>query len=169
MANFPKVLKGFRVYIDGYDTGASANNIILPKITQRIEEISLGSFVLPVNMGLDLLTAEIELLEQDKSTLIQWGLLNGTTGQLITFRGYQEDNTGESNDIRIDMRGIYKEYDLGQWAKGETGKVKYIINLTQFTYTIDSVPYIVIEPLTNTFLIAGVNQLAKQKDALGIL
>lgn len=169
MANFPKLLKGFRIYIDGYDTGASASSITLPKITQKIEEISLGSFVLPVNMGLDMLEAEVELLEQDKNTLMQWGLLNNSTGQLITFRGYQEDNTGASNDIRVDMRGIYKEYDLGQWNKGETGKIKYTLSLTQFTYTIDTVPYIVIEPLTNTFIIGGINQLTKQKQALGIL
>ncbi|XWO13516.1 phage major tail tube protein [Candidatus Hepatincola sp. Pdp] len=169
MANFPKVLKDYRVYLDGYDTGASANSITLPKITQKIEEISLGSFVLPVTMGLELMEAEIELFEQDKNILLQWGLLNNTTGQLVTFRGYQTDNTGESNDIRVDMRGIYKEYDLGQWSKGETGKVKLNVALTQFSYTIDHIPYVVIEPLTNTFIIGGVNQLSKQKKSLGII
>ena len=169
MANLPKIVKDYRVYVDGFDTGASCSSITLPKISQKVEEINIGSFSVPYLFGVEMMEAEIELYEHDKNIFLQWGLLNKSTGQLITFRGYQEDNYGKIDDIRVEMRGFYKEYDLGEMSKGETSKQKFSLNLTQFSYTLNNVPYIVVEPLTNTLMIGGINQLDKQNKSLGII
>jgi len=167
--NIPKVLKNFRVYIDGFDTGNNVSEITLPKITQKIEELKLGRFTLPVSMGLEKLECELTFYEISLEFFAQWGLLNNSAGQLVSFRGYQEQNEKNSNMIQIEMRGIFSEVDLGAPKRGEASTHKVVVALTQFTYRLDNLPVLVIEPLTNTFIINGVNQLAKEKEALGLI
>lgn len=166
--SLPSLLKDFRLYVNGFSTGNNVEEITMPKITEKLEEIKLGYFTVETDMGLEKLEAEITILGHDKNIWIQHGLLNNTTGQILTFRAYQKNNEGVVDEIMVIMRGRFTEIDFGSVKKGDKSTVKIKASLSAFTYSLNKVPYYVIEPLTNTYIIGGVNQLAKENSALGI-
>ena len=164
----PSFIKDFRLYINGFDTGSNVIEITMPKISEKMEEFKMGYFTLETAMGLEKLEAELTILGHDKNIWLQHGLLNNSTAQVLIFRAYQKNNGGVVDDIMVIMRGRFSEIDFGSMKTAEKNTHKIKASISAFTYSLNKIPYYVIEPLTNTFIIAGVNQLDKENSALGL-
>ena len=168
MANLPKILKDFRVYVNGLDGGANVVEIVLQKLTEKIEDIKLGHFSVGVVMGIEKLEVELSLLGHDLNMWKSHGAKNNVDGNLITFRGYQEDNNGSVDEIRIEMRGRFSEIDMGSLKKGDKSSHKIKGSLESYKYVLNGTTYYEIEPSLNRFIVDGVDMLAQQNKALGI-
>ncbi len=164
----PAIMKDFRVYLNGNDTGANVSEIVLPKLTEKIESIKMGYFTVPTKMGLEAMETEITMYQHDFDTFIQLGLVNNTTGQIITFRGYQDNGQGRLDSVIVAMRGVFKELDLGSIKKGDMSTHKLSATLNHFSFTLNNKALIVVEPLTNTYILGDVDQLKLVNKALGI-
>lgn len=164
----PKIVKNFRLYIGGNDTGVNVEEIQLPQINEKLESIQMGAIEVETSMGYEKMEAELTLLEHDYKIWMQYGTLNNTTGQLLTLRGYQDNNHGDVDEIMIMMRGRFSSLDLGTFKRADKNTYKMKISILSFTYQLNDVPYFVINPVTNTVIIGGVNMLEKQNKALGI-
>lgn len=169
MAGFPSILKDFALYINGFPTRHNVSEFTPPKIAEKTQDINMGMFASEVSMGLEKLTAEMVFYSLDTTFLVQWGLLNNSTGQLVSLRGYIENNQGKSSAIKIDMRGRFKSSDSGTWKRGDIATTKVECSLWQYNYMADNKPLIEIDIETDTWIISGVNQIPKLKDALGLL
>ncbi len=167
--NMPKLLKDFNVLINGFSTNSTVKSIELPKITYKTQEIQTGVFTLSDNIGLENLQAVITLSEQNYNILTSLGALNNTTGQLLTFLGFQENNGGESDKIRMDMVGRFSEINHGTPTKGETTDFVLKANLQTYNYSINDTSLLQVDILTNTFIVSGINQIEKRNKALGIV
>lgn len=99
------------------------------------------------------------------------GALNNSSGNLISFRGFQDGDDGlvNTNSIEIQMRGIFTEYDMGSSKVGDIPAYKIKVSLQQYIYKQDGVALITIDPYTNTFMVGEKDQLLSTKKALGII
>ena len=163
MSSIPKVLKDFRVYINGMDGGFNAKSIQLPIIDERIEAMSMGSFKINVSLGLNPLTSLITFYSIDALVLASAGALNNLSGNLITFRGYQEGSRGDIDEIMVLMRGRAIQVAQNQINKGSSADISIQFNILTYSLLINNIPLYVIEPISNTYLIAGINQISKSK------
>ena len=167
----PKILKDFAVFIDGKRYAGQISEIELPKITVKKEDYRVGYTSVPITMGLEPLECSITMVEQVKDTFLMFGILNNAAGNLITFKGYQEGEGGllNNDEIEVQMRGVFTDYDPGTIKRGEMPAYKIKVSLHQYIYRINKMPLITIDPYTNTFMVGGVDQLAASKKALGII
>ena len=167
----PKILKDFAVYIDGTRYAGQVSEIELPKITIKKEDYRVGYMNVPITMGLEPLECTITMVEQVKEVFLLMGVLNNATGNLVSFRGYQEGEGGliNNNSIEIQMRGVFTEYDMGSPKRGDMPSYKIKLSLQQYIYKQDGVPLITVDPYTNTFMVGVVDQLLATKKALGII
>ncbi len=113
----------------------------------------------------------ITMVEQVKAVFLLMGVLNNATGNLVSFRGYQEGEGGliNNNSIEIQMRGVFSEYDMGSGKRGDMPSYKLKMSLQQYIYKQDGIPLITIDSYTNTFMVGVVDQLLATKKALGII
>lgn len=167
----PKILKDFAVYIDGTRYAGQVSEIELPKITIKTEGYRVGYMNVPITMGLESMECTITMVEQVKAVFLLMGMLNSATGNLVSFRGYQEGEGGliNNNSIEIQMRGVFSEYDMGSAKRGDMPSYKLKMSLQQYIYKQDGIPLITIDPYTNTFMVGVVDQLLATKKALGII
>ncbi len=167
MAELPKIIKDFRVYVNEIDTGYSIKSLQLPNIVEKTEDIELGCFTSETFMGLEKLELEFVMYDFNTALLTSWGVGNNLTGQIITFRGYQENNYGELDELKISMKARFKALENASLEKGGMGEVTIKAHPTFYTMSINNVPYIVIDTINNNYTIAGVNQLQAVNKALG--
>lgn len=169
--SIPSILKDFAVYVDGIRYAGQVSEIELPKITIKKEDYKVGYMNIPITMGLEPMECTLTLVEQSYNMLKLMGILNNNTGNLLSFRGYQEGEAGSANNnsIEIQMKGIFTELDLGSAKRGDMPSYKYKMSVMSYTYKIDGKPLVIIDPYTNTFAVDGVDQLTATKKALGII
>lgn len=167
MAEVPKIIKDFRVWINGNDTGFNVEEMVLPKITEKLETIQMGIMETEVFMGVEKMETELTLLGHDPKLNATIGVGN-LTGNLIILKAAQDDNLNNVDKITIIMRGRFTERDFGSLKRGEKGSIKFKASLKSYAYLINDIPYDAVDPETNTYIIGGVNQLEKINKALGV-
>jgi P2 family phage contractile tail tube protein len=165
----PKKLKNMNLLVDAYGFAGKVNEVTLPKITQKLEEHRAGGMDAPVeyDMGLEKLECGFSLAEYDPAVLVLFGLtLNNSVP--VTVRGYAEDESGKSQTIVARMRGRLTEQDPGTWKPGDNAELKGKLSCTFYSLTIDGIELIHIDIPNMERRIAGVDQLKKQREALGM-
>ncbi len=169
----PKTIKDMSVYINSDFHMGDVQQVVLPKITKTVENFKTGFSSVPIELGIEPLTVSITMVEQTKKMFALMGILGGVFGDVITFRASQEGNSSliDQTDIKITMKGIFTEVDLGTVQRGSVNTFTLTATLTHFAYFIGNmaVPDILIEPMTQTFMVGGVDQLLIRKKALGII
>lgn len=169
----PKVLKDMAVYINENTYMGEVQQIVFPKITKTLEQIKTGISSVAVDLGIEPLVTTITMTEHTKEIFSSMGLLDGTTGDIITFRGSLEGSSSllDQTSIKMLMRGTATEIDLGTFQRGSLNTYTVTYNLTHFAYYIgeSGVPRILIDPITNTYMVGGVDQMLTRKKALGII
>ncbi len=168
----PKTIKDMSVYINSDFHMGDVQQIVLPKITKNIENFKTGFSSVPIELGIEPLTVSITMLEQTKNMFKLMGILGGRFADVITFRASQEgySSSNDQNSIKITMKGIFTEIDLGTVQRGSINTYTLSATLSHFAYYIENMsePTILIEPMTQKFILDGVDQLKTRKNALGM-
>jgi hypothetical protein len=167
----PRKLKNFNLFNDANSYLGQVPEFTLPKLTRQMESYRAGGMNGPVkiDLGQGELEAEMTLggivrqvFEQYASTRVD--------GVLLRFAGaYQEDTTGQVSAVEVVMRGRHEEIDLGNAKVGESNDVKIKLTLSYFKLTIDAAPLVEIDMTNMVETVNGVDMLAAQRAAVGLM
>jgi P2 family phage contractile tail tube protein len=163
----PKVLKNINLFVNGTSYLGRVAELTLPKLTLKTEEARFGGMDAPVSidMGMEALTAEMTVAGQD-------ALIAGLFGydyMQFTFRGAFQDQNATMSVVAT-MTGKIKENDPGTWKPGDqaSGQLKCTIAVNAYTLQVNGITVHEIDVENMKRIIAGVDQLATQRAALGL-
>ena len=163
------ILKNMALFVDGRGFAGNVEELTLPKLTLKTEEFRNGGMDAPieVEMGMEKLESEFTLTRFDKNVLKLFGLAPGQLTPL-TIRGAVISDDGTQTAVLVNLQGIVREMDPGNWKPGEKATLKIMMALRYYklTHGGDVVHEIDIPNMVRT--IGGVDQLSAVRSALGI-
>ncbi|WP_264707919.1 phage major tail tube protein [Wolbachia endosymbiont (group B) of Agriphila straminella] len=166
----PKILKNFNVFVDGRGYAGRIDEISLPKLAIKTEEYRAGGMDIPVSidMGMEKLEAELTFSEYDSELFRLFGLINNNAVSLTLRGGLQGSGNSEAESVVVNLRGLFKELDFGNWKAAEKATLKCIIAANYYKLTIDGRELIEIDAENMIRKIDGVDQMTSMRTALGI-
>lgn len=166
--SLPKVLKNFNLFVDGRGYVGKAEEINLPKLTIKTEELRAGGMDAPVaiDMGMEKLEASFSLAEYDSEIFKKFGIISGN-GVQLTLKGALVDDE-KTTPLTVKLQGMYTELDMGKIAAGEKGTLQGSVSCRYYKLEIDGKSLIEIDIDNMTRVIDGVDKLAEIRNALGI-
>lgn len=165
----PRILKNFTAYVDGRGYFGRIESCKLPDLKIKTAEYRGGGMDAPIehDMGMEKIDVEIMFAEHDPELIKLFGLFDSATQ--IVLRGAlqrQGENVAVATEIRL--QGGIKELTRDEWKPGEKGSMKLVANCNIYKETQDGETLVDIDLLNSVRVIGGVDQLAAQRDALGI-
>lgn len=164
------VLTGLNCSIDGRGYAGRVNELMLPKLTQKMMEFNAGGLgaTLDVPTGhLEKLESEVTLNGVDPDAIKLFGVTLGNEVPLV-FRGATQSDDGSKGAVVVTQRGVIRELDWGTWQVGENNSLKLALTLHYYRYEYDGSTLIEIDPINYKAVINGVDQLAEMRDSLKI-
>ena len=163
------ILKNMALFVDGRGFAGNVEELTLPKLTLKTEEFRNGGMDAPIDieMGMEKLESEFTLTRFDKNVLKLFGLAPGQLTPL-TIRGAVISDNGTQTPVVINLQGVVREMDLGNWKPGEKATLKMMLALRYYklTHGGELIHEIDIPNMVRT--IGGIDQLAAVRSALGI-
>ena len=168
----PKKLKNFNLFANGENFVGKVDEITLPNLERKMEEMRPGGFNAPVDtdMGMNKLTSSFKLHEMAASVLRQFGV-SSVDGVPLRFLGAAVSDGGNTTTdaIEIVMRGRYSGLELPSGYKaGEAGMLTCNVSLAYFKYVVNGETLVEIDVINMIEIIGGEDRLAQQRAALGI-
>ncbi|GAB3380775.1 phage major tail tube protein [Spongiibacter taiwanensis] len=168
----PKKLKNFNLFADGENFVGKVDEITLPNLERKMEEMRPGGFNAPVDsdMGMNKLTSSFRLHEMAASVLRQFGVTT-VDGVALRFLGaaVSDGDTSRTDAIEVVMRGRYSGLELPSGYKaGESGMLNCTASLSYFKYVVNGETLIEIDVINMIENVGGTDRLAGQRNALGL-
>lgn len=166
----PRKLKNFNLFNDGVSFVGVASEIVLPKLTRKMEETRNGGMNGPVDadLGIEKLEAEHSYGGIVREIFNQFGL-SRVDGVLLRFAGaYQRDDTAAVDAVEVVMRGRHREIDPGNSKAGDDTAFKVTSTLSYYKLTINGETVIEIDLLNMVEMVNGEDRLAEQRRAIGL-
>ena len=165
----PRVLKNFSLFVDGRGYAGVVEQLTLPVLTTKMEEFRGGGMDIPVeiDMGQEKLEASFQLFEYDPNVIRLWGLADGAATQ-VTARGALRRDGEDAVPVVVNMRGVVKELDSGDWASGEKTALKFMMGLRYFKIAIGGQELVEIDTVNMIRKVGGVDQLQSIRAAIGV-
>ena len=171
LLQLPRVLKNMNLFIDGYGYAGRVDEITLPVLTIKTEDHRAGGMDLPVelDMGMERLEASMIISEFDSDIFRRsFGLLD-SGGVLISVRGAtQRQSDATVTPVTVNMIGGWRSLDPGAWAAGTKTRLTINAALTYYRLIIDGEDLVEIDAINMIRIINGVDQLAAQRQAIGL-
>jgi P2 family phage contractile tail tube protein len=169
MAQIPRVLKNFSLFVDGRGLAGTVSTLTLPTITTKMEEFRGGGMDAPVeiDMGMEILETSFELFDYEENVLALYGLANGSATQ-VTARGALRRDGDAAVPMVVNMTGVIKEMDPGDWQAGEQTTMTCSMALRYLKITIGGREVIEVDKVNMIRRINGVDQLESIRQAIGV-
>ncbi len=163
------VLKNMSLFVDTRGYAGNVEELTLPKLTLKTEEFRNGGMDAPleVELGMEKLESEFTLTRFDREALRLFGVLDGNAIPL-TVRGAVVSDDGATKSVAVNLRGFVREVDFGTWKSGDKATLKFMFALRYYKLTYDGQVLHEIDVANMVRIINGVDQLAAQRDALGV-
>ena len=167
----PRKLKNFNVFNDAQSFLGLVPEVTLPKLTRQMESYRAGGMNGPVKLDLGQGELEAELTLGGMVTQVFQQYANSRVdGILLRFAGaYQEDATGLVSAVEVVMRGRYEEIDPGNAKVGDNNDMKVKLALSYYKITIHGAEIIELDLTNMVERVNGVDVLAEQRKAVGLL
>lgn len=164
----PKKLKNFTAFVDGVGYAGRVEEIEPVKFKLKTEEYRGGGMdaAIDIDMGMEKLETTLTFAEYTPELFMQLGLVDGADVPL-TLRGAIQ-GTGEAEEVIYQVRGLFHELDSGTWKAGDNSTLKASVTCTYVKLTISGREVIEIDVENMVRKIGGVDQLAGQRQALGL-
>ncbi len=160
-----------RVYIDGTDFIAKAEEVDLPKVRFKFTDTkALGIYAegeLPT--GLDKLEARIKF----NSVYPEFIALAADpfTVRTIIIRApkqnWQQTGVVKTESIKAEIRGFFKEWDSGKYKGREGAEAEATISCIYYKLEVDGQDYIEIDTINNIYKVAGKDILQEYRQSIG--
>ncbi|RZM83781.1 phage major tail tube protein [Pseudoalteromonas rubra] len=168
MAMSPKILKKFKLFVDGKGYLGIADEIQLPKVTVKTREVTSG-FQAPIELDvgqLEKLEGSITLLEYNADMLKLLGDWSGATTPL-TARGAIQAQGQPPQPVVVTLEGYFKEVDMGNWKDGEEAKLTMQYTVQKYKLEINNEVIYEIDLYNDVRKINGTDQMALLRAAIG--
>ncbi|AZO67703.1 phage major tail tube protein [Mesorhizobium sp. M6A.T.Cr.TU.017.01.1.1] len=165
-AALPRQLKAFNLYLDGGSFAGRCDSITLPTITLLTEEHRAGGMDAPkkLEMGMEAMTATIILSDYDPAIIS----LIGVDNIPLTARGAVQAQGKNAEAAVVNMRGLLAVTEFSEWKPGTKSTKTLTYELDYFRYRQADVEYVEIDIINMVRRIGGVDQLATQRNAIGL-
>jgi P2 family phage contractile tail tube protein len=169
MAQIPRVLKNFSLFVDGRGLAGTVGQLTLPTLTTQMEEFRGGGMDAPVeiDMGMEKLEAGFEQFEYDENILALYGLADGAATQ-VTARGALRRDGEAAVAMVVNMTGVIKQFEPGDWVAGDQTTASYQMALRYLKITIGGREVVEIDTVNMIRRINGVDQLESIRTAIGV-
>jgi uncharacterized protein len=169
MAQIPRVLKNFSLFVDGRGLAGTVSTLTLPTLTTKMEEFRGGGMDAPVeiDMGMERLEASFELFDYDENILGLYGLSDGAATQ-VTARGALRRDGEAAVPMVVNMTGVVKAMEPGDWQAGEQTSMTCQVALRYLKITIGGREVVEIDKVNMVRRINGVDQLESIRNAIGV-
>ncbi len=169
MAQIPRILKNFSLFVDGRGLAGTVSTLTLPKLTLKMEEFRGGGMDAPVelDMGMEKLEASFAMFEYNPDMLALFGLADGAAVQL-TARGALRRDGEAAVAMVVNMTGQIKEIDPGDWVSGDQTEATHAIALRYLKVTVGGRELIEVDTVNMVRKINGVDQLESIRTAIGV-
>ncbi len=163
-----EIIRGMNLFSDGHGYAHMLEEVTLPVIKIKTEEVRLGGMDSPMDMdvGMEKLTLSYTLAGFDPDTQKQIGLLEGQSVRQ-TLKGATEDRDGTVHSEEIGLIGKVTEIDSGSWKPGEKVQMKVTISLTYYSRDRDGERLHEIDVENMKRIINGKDQLESVRKAIG--
>lgn len=168
MAQIPRVLKNFSLFVDGRGLAGLIDTLTLPKLTTKMEEFRGGGMDAPVelDMGMEKLEGSFVLAEYNPDIVALYGLASPDTQ--LTARGALRRDGEDAVPAIVNMTGSIKELDPGDWKAGDMSTGTFAYALRYLKLTVGGRELIEIDKVNMIRRINGQDQLATIRTALGV-
>ncbi|MEM7047001.1 MAG: phage major tail tube protein [Pseudomonadota bacterium] len=164
----PKTLRNFTAFVDGRGYAGRIEEIELPKLTLKTEEWRGGGMDAPIeiDLGMEKIETTLTFAEYDRELFKLFGLADGNRVGLTLRGAVQADSASEA--VIVTLRGLVKELDAGTWKAGDQASLKMMVAARYYKLEIGGQTIIEIDTENMIRRIGGSDQLASQRQALGV-
>jgi hypothetical protein len=168
--NVSKVFNA-RVYIDGNDFIAKAEEVELPKIKFKFADSKglglYGEFELP--SGLDKLEAKIkfnsmypEFLKLASDPFTAHTVIVRASNQYWTNQGVMAELP-----VKAEFKGFFKEFDSGKFKKADNTEAEATLSVIYYKLEVDEQEIVEVDVLNNIYKVSGDDVLQNYKINIG--
>ena len=165
----PRKLRDFNMFHEAGSWMGIATEVVLPKLTRKMEELMIGNGTVKLDMGNEAMESEITLEEFPEAVLRQYGLIN-LAGVQLRFAGamVRQDDSQQTDSIEVIMRGRWEEIDPDTVKKGDNHQAKAKLACSYYKLSINGDDIIEIDHANYIEVIDGVDRLEQQRRAIGL-
>ncbi|MFW5455013.1 phage major tail tube protein [Thioalkalivibrio sulfidiphilus] len=165
----PSTIVNYAAFIDGRGY-AGRIDVQLPELTLKTEDYDSGGLAAGVRIAMgrvEPVDVGFTLKEYNPEVLKLFGLANGR-GLPLVVRGAQRGDDGVVHEVRVDVRGLYYQTNLGSFDGDSRAEMEGTINARWYRLAIDGETIHELDAENCKLIIGGVDQLEEVRRAIGI-
>lgn len=166
----PRILKNMNAFVNGRGFQGRVDEIELPEIATKLEAYRAGGMdgEVELDMGMDAMSGKLSVADPDADLLRLIGLAGANTAR-VEFRGaFVRDMDNATIAVVAELGGRFKKLSFGTWKAGEKSSQEFEVAVNYFRLTVDGTEICEIDVENMVRRIGGVDQLAAQRNAIGI-
>jgi len=168
--SLPSKLKNFNVFNEGQNYMGKVTEVVLPKLTAKVEEYRAGGMDVPIDidLGMEKMTCEMTLGGYVVQVLKQFGMLRHDAVGLRFAGALQSEDTDTVIPCEVIMRGRHTEIDFGTAKPGDDTAKKVTSSLSYYKLSINGEEVIEIDAINMVKRIDGKDLMSDVRQALGL-
>ncbi|PRW94283.1 phage major tail tube protein [Pseudomonas fluorescens] len=168
----PRKLKNLNLFNDGNSYLGLVKSLTLPALGRKMEAYRGGGMNGPVKADLGMSDDGIQFEWKtgglDLISLRQFGAVNASSVALRFSGPYQQDDTGETSNVEVVVRGRHETIEMGDAQPGEDTEHSMTTTCSYYKLTVDGEEIIEIDLLNFVENVNGVDMLEKHRTGMGI-
>lgn len=168
----PRKLKNLNLFNDGNSYLGLVKSLTLPSLGRKMEAYRGGGMNGPVKADLGMSDDGIQFEWKtgglDLISLRQFGAVNASSVALRFSGPYQQDDTGETSNVEVVVRGRHENIEMGDAQPGEDTEHSMTTTCSYYKLTVDGEEIIEIDLLNFVEKVNGMDMLEKHRTAMGI-
>lgn len=168
--SLPRKLKNYNFYNEGESYLGRTSEIVLPKLTAKMEEWRGGGMDAPIDidLGMEKLTMEWTTGGYEIQVMKQFGMLRHDAVGLRFAGGLQGEDSDVVHAVEIVTRGRHSEIDFGTAKAGDDTAIKIVSTLSYYRLSVDGEVLVEIDVVGMRKVIGGEDRLEGMRTALGL-
>lgn len=160
-----------RVYVDGTDFIAKAEEVDLPKVKFKFADSKAlglyGEFELPT--GLDKLEARLKFnsVYPEFLALASDPFTMRTVIVRAPYQVWTQQGVTKTVPLKAEMRGFFKEFDAGKFKARDSAEAEATLSVTYFKLEIDGKEVLEVDTINNIYKVEGKDKLRDYRTAIG--
>tara|TARA_R110002167_G_scaffold12963_4_gene54858 strand:- start:7091 stop:7600 length:510 start_codon:yes stop_codon:yes gene_type:complete len=169
MSQLPRQLKDMNVFSESNSFAGQVQVFTRPKLAMKLEEYRAGGMpgAVDLQMGIEKLEVTHKYGGDMPELNRGFGAPRVDASQLRFAGAYQNDETGNYDDVQIIVRGRHVEIDAGDDEVGSKSGTTYKTTCSYYKQTRNGVVEFEIDMMGNVFNVYGVDRLAEVRRITG--
>lgn len=170
MAQLPRTLRNFSLFVDGTGYAGKVTEMTLPTLSIATEEYRAGGLDAPVaiDMGMEALTASFTLAEYDPEILKLFGLYDQNATQLTVRGALQRNGDTDAVSMVVNLTGSVTSFDPGAMEAGSMTEASFEMQCRYYKLELANETLHEIDVENMKRIINGTDQLESLRTAMGV-